>query len=67
MTLLAEIRRARGLTQYRLASRARVAPETVSNIERGIQPRQDTKRKLLRALGMEWSDRDSVFPKVEGK
>ena len=46
-------RRERDLTQLDLATRAGVARETVSRIERGEWPRLRTARAIAQALGVE--------------
>ena len=48
-------RRERDLTQLALATRAGVARETVSRIERGEWPRLRTARAIAQALGVELS------------
>lgn len=51
---LRTLREQAGLTQYELASRSGILPATISRIESGItpDPRQDTMRKLAKALGV---------------
>jgi len=51
-----------GLTQPQLAKKAGVAARTVFSAEKGRPTRQDTKRRLLKALGMEWGQRSEVWP-----
>jgi predicted ATPase/DNA-binding XRE family transcriptional regulator len=52
--VLRQARKAAGLTQEELAERARVAPETVSALERGVNraPHRDTVEALGDALGL---------------
>lgn len=57
-----EIRRERRLTQAQLAQRAGLALRTIHSVEHGAPCRLDTKRKVLRALGLRFEDRDWVFP-----
>lgn len=57
------LRKARRLTQRQLAQRANLAMRTVFAAEVGQhEPRQVTKAKLLKALGVPWSARELVFP-----
>jgi DNA-binding XRE family transcriptional regulator len=50
-----------GWTQSELAERAGVAPRTVHAVEKGRPCRQETKRRILAALGIPWQDRDDYF------
>jgi transcriptional regulator with XRE-family HTH domain len=57
MTGVAELRRARGLTQEELAYRARVSLRTVAGWESGlVRPRKRNARALARALGIDLDD-----------
>ncbi len=53
--LLRELRRRRGLRLHTLAERAGISKDRVWRIENGTQPgnREDTQRRLARALGVE--------------
>src|SRR5262245_60413384 len=57
-----EIREHRLMTQAELASKARVALRTLHSVEKGMNCRPATKRKILNALEMSFEDRDLVFP-----
>ena len=57
-----ELRENRLMTQAQLARRAKVALRTVHSVEKGMNCRMDTKRKILLALGMRFEDKDYVFP-----
>jgi transcriptional regulator with XRE-family HTH domain len=57
-----ERRTALGLRQEDVARRGGVALRTVSAVEHGSPCRRDTQRKILRALGLSFSDREKVFP-----
>ena len=57
-----EIREHRLMTQAELASKARVALRTLHSVEKGMNCRPATKRKILSALEMSFEDRDLVFP-----
>jgi DNA-binding XRE family transcriptional regulator len=56
-----ELREARLMTQAQLARKARVALRTIHSVEKGMNCRMDTKRKILLALGLRFEDKDQVF------
>ena len=56
-----ELREKRLMTQQQLAEKARVAVRTIQSIEKGMECRMDTKRKILEALGLTPTDRVAVF------
>ena len=56
-----ELRENRLMTQAQLARKARVALRTIHSVEKGMNCRMDTKRKILLALGMRFEDKDQVF------
>ena len=45
-----------------LAKKARVALRTIHSVEKGMNCRMDTKRKILLALGLRFEDKDQVWP-----
>ncbi len=57
-----EIRENRLMTQAQLARKAKVALRTIHSVEKGMNCRMDTKRKILLALGMTFEEKDLVFP-----
>ena len=57
-----ELREDRLMTQAQLARKARVAPRTIHSVEKGMNCRMDTKRKILLALGFPFDQKDKVFP-----
>ena len=59
-----EIREDRLMTQAQLARKAKVALRTIHSVEKGMNCRMDTKRKILLALGLRFEDRKMVFPSV---
>jgi DNA-binding XRE family transcriptional regulator len=61
-----ELRENRLMTQAQLARKARVALRTIHSVEKGMNCRMDTKRKILLALGMRFEDKDYVFPPLSG-
>jgi DNA-binding XRE family transcriptional regulator len=50
------------MTQAQLARKAKVALRTIHSVEKGMNCRMDTKRKILLALGMRFDEKDHVFP-----
>ena len=54
-------REALGWSQRDLAAKAGLWHRTVAAVESGRPCRQDTRRKLLRALGVPWEFRDEYF------
>ena len=61
-----EIRENRLMTQAQLARKAKVALRTIHSVEKGMNCRMDTKRKILLALGLRFEDKDFVFPSRGG-
>ena len=59
-----ELRENRLMTQAQLAKKAKVALRTIHSVEKGMNCRMDTKRKILLALGLRFEDKDQVFPSV---
>jgi DNA-binding XRE family transcriptional regulator len=57
-----EIRENLLMTQAQLARKANVALRTIHSIEKGMNCRMDTKRKIVIAFGMRFEDKDLVFP-----
>lgn len=57
-----ELRENKLMTQAQLARKAKVALRTIHSVEKGMNCRMDTKRKILLALGMGFEDKDLVFP-----
>jgi DNA-binding XRE family transcriptional regulator len=57
-----ELREDRLMTQAQLARKAKVALRTIHSVEKGMNCRMDTKRKILLALGLRFEDKDLVFP-----
>jgi DNA-binding XRE family transcriptional regulator len=62
-----ELRENRLMTQAQLARKAKVALRTIHSVEKGMNCRMDTKRKILLALGMRFEDKDYVFPPLHGR
>ncbi len=49
------------LSKTELARRAGLSTLTIDRIEKGYPCRMDTKRKIIKALGLNISDKDKVF------
>ncbi|HLL53703.1 MAG TPA: helix-turn-helix domain-containing protein [Myxococcaceae bacterium] len=49
------------MSKAELARRAGVSVLTIDRVERGMECRVDTKRKIILALGMKVTDRNKVF------
>ena len=56
-----KIRMERMMSKAELARRAAVSTLTIDRVERGLPCRMDTKRKILEALGLNPTDRVTVF------
>ena len=56
-----ELREKKLMTQAQLAKKARVALRTIHSVEKGMNCRMDTKRKILLALGLRFEDKSQVF------
>ncbi len=57
-----ELRENKLMTQAQLARKAKVALRTIHSVEKGMNCRMDTKRKILLALGKRFEDKHQVFP-----
>lgn len=54
------------LSRAELAKKAGLSPVTVNRVERGMNCRMSTKRKILLALGLKLEDKDKIFPSGRG-
>jgi len=52
------------LSKAELARKAGVSPLTIDRLERGRPCRQDTLRKIIRALGYTMADKKRLFPDI---
>jgi DNA-binding XRE family transcriptional regulator len=59
-----ELRENKLMTQAQLARKAKVALRTIHSVEKGMNCRMDTKRKILLALGLSFEEKDQVFPPI---
>ena len=50
------------MSKAELARKAGVSPVTVDRLENGAECRMSTKRKIILALGLKLTDRNTVFP-----
>ena len=50
------------MSKAELARNAGVSPLTIDRVEKGMECRMETKRKIILALGYELSDKEKVFP-----
>ena len=56
-----ELRENKLMTQAQLAKKAKVALRTIHSVEKGMNCRMDTKRKILLALGVPFEQKSDVF------
>ena len=50
------------VSKAELARKAGVSPITIDRVEKGMDCRMETKRKIIFALGFDLSDKEKVFP-----
>ncbi len=61
------------MSKAELARKAGISALTIDRVERGMDCRMDTKRKIILALGFKLTEKDKVFtgrdtgPQVQGK
>jgi len=53
------------MSKAELARKAGVSPITIDRIEKGMECRMETKRKILLALGYNLADRYKIFSEAE--
>ena len=58
---LKQIRESILMSKAELARKANISPLTISRIERGLPCRIETQRKILLALGYQFSEKHKVF------
>ncbi len=51
------------VSKAELARKAGISPITIDRVEKGLDCRMETKRKIILALGFDLSDKEKVFPK----
>jgi predicted transcriptional regulator len=59
---LKEVREDLLISKSELARKAGVSQLTVARVEKGIACRQETKRKILAALGLKPWEKEEIFP-----
>lgn len=60
--LVKQIREGRLMSKTELARKAGVSALTISRVEKGLNCRLETKRKIIMALGRDLSEKDNIFP-----
>ena len=50
------------MSKAELARNAGVSPLTIDRVEKGMDCRMETKRKIILALGYDLTEKDKVFP-----
>ena len=58
---LKQVRESLMVSKTELARNAGLSPITVDRVEKGMDCRMDTKRKIIKALGLELSEASTVF------
>ncbi|NVM21459.1 MAG: helix-turn-helix transcriptional regulator [Desulfobacterales bacterium] len=58
---LKEIRESFLMSKAELARKAGISPITIDRVEKGMDCRMETKRKILLALGYKVSDKEKIF------
>jgi DNA-binding XRE family transcriptional regulator len=61
---LKEVRESLLISKSELARKAGVSLLTIGRIEKGLPSRNETKRKILAALGLKPSQKDIVFSRI---
>lgn len=56
-----KIRESLLMSKTELARKANVSPITIARIEKGMQCRLETQRKIILALGFNLSDKNKIF------
>lgn len=57
-----ELREKLLMTKAELARRADLSELTITRVERGEVCREETRRKILRGLGIQLSEKSNIFP-----
>lgn len=59
---LKEVRENRLISKSELARKAGISQLTIARVEKGVTCRQETKRKILAALGLKPWQKEEIFP-----
>jgi DNA-binding XRE family transcriptional regulator len=59
--LVKKIRESLMMSKAELSKKANVSPITISRIEKGMECRMETKRKIILALGYKLTDKNKIF------
>ncbi len=62
---LREIRERLLVSKAELARKAGLSPLTIDRVEKGLNCRMETKRKIILALGYDLADKHKIFPEDE--
>jgi DNA-binding XRE family transcriptional regulator len=58
---LKDVRESRLMSKAELSRLANVSPLTIARIEKGMPCRMETQRKILQALGLDFSEKNRIF------
>ncbi|MBF0475240.1 MAG: helix-turn-helix transcriptional regulator [Deltaproteobacteria bacterium] len=61
MSKLKKVREELLMSKAELARKAGISPLTVDRIEKGMDCRMETKRKILQALGINLAEKEKIF------
>ena len=59
---LKEVRESQLISKSELARKAGISQLTIARVEKGVTCRQETKRKILAALGLKPWQKEEIFP-----
>lgn len=59
---LKEVRESRLISKSELARKAGISQLTIARVEKGVTCRQETKRRILAALGLKPWEKEEIFP-----
>jgi len=59
---LKKVRESLLISKAELARKAGISPITIDRVEKGMNCRMETKRKIILGLGLNLSDKEKVFP-----
>ena len=59
---LRQVRESRLISKAELARKAGISQLTIARVEKGVACRQETKRKILAALGLGPWEKEKIFP-----
>ncbi|MDQ1334213.1 MAG: hypothetical protein QG552_1163 [Thermodesulfobacteriota bacterium] len=59
---LKKVRESLLISKAELARKAGISPITIDRVEKGMNCRMETKRKIILGLGLKLTDKEKVFP-----